>query len=435
MKIQKYIDILILIITIMIFIFFNKLYLIVPIILLTLFLRVVNIYKNKGGKLQLFFSIVVFILMLLTLILNSYLFTIFTTMFTGIVFLILLIIDIRISKKKNHTKSQKLIRGIGLVGLTVLILGYVSLSYNSLFPDSLTRSTQYIFPGKVVANKSVEKNKDGSFYYKNLTYPSKYKNNKMDIYTSKNAKGTIFYVHGGGYAFGDKSEREEFLFRYVKAGYNVINVNYQLTPDIRYPETLEQVNDALTFITENAKDYNINLNKMVFSGDSAGGQLTGQLINIMNNKEYAEEVGVKPANSDIHFKPKGYIAMGALTKPTHIANTDFFLTEWFFDTLGRSYFNTTDVLHSNKAKQASVIDHVTKDFPSTFISDGNFGTFTKDSKDFQGRLDELNVPVESQFYSQSEEKLFHVYELDVNNKYAKKIYQKHVEFLDNLFEK
>lgn len=433
MKLQHFLDIFIFIISITLFVLFSRLYLIIPIVLLALLLRIIIAYKNKRGKLQHYSLILIFILMLLTLLFNNYLFTIFTTIVTAIVFLTFILNNI--IKNKSSTKSQKLLKAFGLLGLFFLILGYIILAYNSINPDTLTRESERIFPGKVVADKSVKKNEDGSTYYKNLTYPSKYQNNKMDIYTPKKAKGTIFYVHGGGFAFDDKSEREKFLFRYVKAGYNVININYQLAPNARYPETIEQVNDALTFIREHTKQYNINMNKIVFAGDSAGGQLTGQLINLMNNKEYAKQVGINPANHSSNFQPKGYIAIGPLIDSPKIANTDFFLTDWLFDTLGRSYFDTTDVLHSEKAKQASVSDHVTKDFPPTFISDGNFGTFTKDNKKFEKKLHKLNVPVNGQFYDRSKGKLFHVYELDLNNKYAQKIHQKHLDFLDNLFKK
>lgn len=45
------------------------------------------------------------------------------------------------------------------------------------------------------------------------------------------------------------------------------------------------------------------------------------------------------------------------------------------------------------------------------------------------------MPVNSQFYDRSKGKLLHVYELDLNNKYAQKIRQKHLDFLDNLFKK
>ncbi|WP_016911994.1 alpha/beta hydrolase [Mammaliicoccus vitulinus] len=432
MKLQKYIDILILILTFSLFMLFSRAYLVVPIILIAMLIRLIMSFKIDRRNSQILLTLLTIVFMLLTLIFDMYPLTMFTTIFTGIIFIILLLHDIK-KDNKRKTKLHKLISVIGFVGLGILIMGYIAFSYNSIFPDTLTRSTQDIFPSKVVAHKSVDKNKDGTIYYKNLTYPSNYKNNKLDIYRAKNPKGTIFYIHGGGFAFDDKSEREDFLYRYVKEGYNVVNVNYQLSPDIRYPETLKQVNQALTFVNKHSKEYNIDTHKMVFSGDSAGGQLSGQLINVLNDKNYADEVGIN-VSSNARMKPKGYIAIGALTNSQNIAHTQFFLTDWFFDTLGRSYFETTDVQHNSKAEQAGVINHVKKDFPPTFISDGNFGTFTKDSKKFEQRLKELKIPVTSQFYNQSHGKLFHVYEIDVNHEYARKIHKKHITFLNELFD-
>jgi hypothetical protein len=61
----------------------------------------------------------------------------------------------------------------------------------------------------------------------------------LDLYTPSGATSglpTLLYLHGGGWAVGDKSDAAvERLMPIVASGFAVASVNYRLVPSVRYP--------------------------------------------------------------------------------------------------------------------------------------------------------------------------------------------------------
>ncbi|WPF66120.1 MULTISPECIES: alpha/beta hydrolase [unclassified Corynebacterium] len=257
------------------------------------------------------------------------------------------------------------------------------------------------------------------------------KDNLLDIYTAPDSKATLFYVHGGGYVLDDKSNREDYLYRFVSEGYNVVNVNYELSPDMRYPGGLEQVNNALAYVFDNADEYGIDPNKIFLSGDSAGGHATAQLSALLTNPDYASEFDFKPANINNDMKPLGYIAVGALFDPATGDDTGFFLTDWLFGACFRSYFDVVNIEDSSDVSQASMYENINKDFPPTFSSDGNFGSFTSQAIEFNKRLVDMGVEAELLLFDRSESTLIHVFELNVEDHFANQVHQAQLSFMEN----
>ena len=99
---------------------------------------------------------------------------------------------------------------------------------------------------------------------------------KLDAYLrpSETPMPCIIYVHGGGFTSGDKSQIQGPIFEpLMKLGFSYISINYRLAPDVQYPVLTDDVERAVEFIKANAKRFNINPDKLVLMGDSAGGLL------------------------------------------------------------------------------------------------------------------------------------------------------------------
>ncbi len=107
---------------------------------------------------------------------------------------------------------------------------------------------------------------------------------RLDIYFQPNAsKATplIINIHGGGWKNGVKEQQGGFN-PFFKAGFTVANVEYRLTPVAKAPAAIEDVRCALIYLISNAKKFNIDVNRIVVMGGSAGGHLalmTGLLGN------------------------------------------------------------------------------------------------------------------------------------------------------------
>jgi len=96
----------------------------------------------------------------------------------------------------------------------------------------------------------------------------------------KGKKPTLLYIHGGGWVEGSKDERALNVLPYVYRDWVVISINYRLAKDAKAPAAVDDCLVALEWIYANADKYDIDTDRIVVSGGSAGGHLallTGML--------------------------------------------------------------------------------------------------------------------------------------------------------------
>lgn len=84
----------------------------------------------------------------------------------------------------------------------------------------------------------------------------------------------VVYIHGGGWAAGDKSAIPTPLVNLLTAqGYAVASIDYRLTGQARFPAQLDDTRAAIGYLRRNASDVGIDPDRIVLSGDSAGAHL------------------------------------------------------------------------------------------------------------------------------------------------------------------
>jgi acetyl esterase/lipase len=99
---------------------------------------------------------------------------------------------------------------------------------------------------------------------------------KLDVYSRSDAttpQPTMIWIHGGGWTGGNKEGAMFSLLPYLEMGWNVVNVEYRLAKVSLAPAAVEDCLCALRWVIRNARQYNIDTNKLVVSGSSAGGHL------------------------------------------------------------------------------------------------------------------------------------------------------------------
>lgn len=107
---------------------------------------------------------------------------------------------------------------------------------------------------------------------------------RMDLYLPPVDKGSspvVINIHGGGWNHGVKESQTGFN-TFFKMGYAVANIEYRLSDQAPAPAAVEDVRCALIYLVKNAKELNIDVNKIVIMGGSAGGHLAlmaGMLAN------------------------------------------------------------------------------------------------------------------------------------------------------------
>lgn len=98
---------------------------------------------------------------------------------------------------------------------------------------------------------------------------------KMDLYLVPREKGlspVVINIHGGGWNHGVKESQTGFS-TFFKAGFAVANIEYRLTGQSTAPAAVEDTRCALIYLIKNANELNIDVNKIVIMGGSAGGHL------------------------------------------------------------------------------------------------------------------------------------------------------------------
>jgi len=100
---------------------------------------------------------------------------------------------------------------------------------------------------------------------------------KLDVWKridQKSPAPTVIYIHGGGWVFGDRTGATPLFFPFLEVGWNVVNVEYRMASTSLAPAAVEDTRCALRWVYRNAKKYNVDTNKIVLTGHSAGGHLS-----------------------------------------------------------------------------------------------------------------------------------------------------------------
>ncbi len=98
---------------------------------------------------------------------------------------------------------------------------------------------------------------------------------QMDFYMPAKDKApspVVINIHGGGWNKGVRQSQTGFN-TFFKMGYAVANISYRLTGHTTAPAAVEDTRCALIYLIKNAKALNIDVNKIVIMGGSAGGHL------------------------------------------------------------------------------------------------------------------------------------------------------------------
>jgi len=112
--------------------------------------------------------------------------------------------------------------------------------------------------------------------------------NRLDIYypTSSNKQVPLLInIHGGGWNHGEKEAQSGFNSFFNKE-IAVANIEYRMTPQATAPAAVVDARCAMMYLLENADKYNIDVNRIVFQGSSAGAHLALTAGYLQNDGRY-----------------------------------------------------------------------------------------------------------------------------------------------------
>lgn len=185
---------------------------------------------------------------------------------------------------------------------------------------------------------------------------------KLDIYRPRGdgaPRPTALLFHGGGYRA--ESRKEAFVLNvipWLQRGFNAVNVEYRSSGHALAPAAVEDARCALRWVTERATEYSIDPDRIVLTGQSAGGHI-------------ATIAGVVPESAGLDAR------CNARVPPKVAAIVDWY-GPWDYTALvddpTRDYARTWIGPQPNRmevARLVSPLTHVRSGLPPTFVIHGD----------------------------------------------------------------
>ena len=184
-------------------------------------------------------------------------------------------------------------------------------------------------------------------------------------YSKKYEKAPLFFLTSGGGWYTQSPERALKQFRLVvdilrNSGVAVAIPNYRVMgqyPDSTFAEVFSDVLDAMSYVRENAEQWNLDMDRVVVGGHSAGGHISMLLANA-------------PYHAfPVTYDPSGlkYRACVSYSGPAFLYPTETCPTPVGIDC---SYIYPNDSYCEELAHRWSPYDYISPDSPPTLLLHG-----------------------------------------------------------------
>jgi acetyl esterase/lipase len=219
---------------------------------------------------------------------------------------------------------------------------------------------------------------DGFIAEPNITYVTVQNYQaKLDIYrpASKTAVPTVIYIHGGGWVNGTKEQVTMNALPFMAMGFAVINVEYRLAKISPAPAAVEDCLCVLHWVGRHAKEYNLDPDRVIVAGASAGGHLAlttamiptsaGFEAECANDDDYKGGAGLWP---NYRVKVAAVINWFGITDVAdllHGANTKAYAVTWLSSRPERE----------EMARKMSPLTYVRADLPPILSIHGDQDTY------------------------------------------------------------
>lgn len=203
--------------------------------------------------------------------------------------------------------------------------------------------------------------------------------------TTSGLHGALLYLHGGGFVSGS-AQRDDPAVRdlALSLGIVVLSVDYRLAPETSFPGALEDANDALAWLHENAGTLAIDRARIAVRGNSAGGGLAASLA--LRARDFA--------HYPIAYLQLVYPMLDDRTQPHAVAGRHVWTAA--SNTYGWSaYLGSHDpaVGHAAPARSLDL-----SGLPPTWIGCGALDLFIDENLSFAQRLLQDGTPIEFHIY-------------------------------------
>ena len=181
----------------------------------------------------------------------------------------------------------------------------------------------------------------------------------------------IISVHGGAFVYGQKETYKFYLMSLAQRGFAVVNFNYRLAPEFKFPAALEDTDAVLHWVMDNAA-----------------------------KSWYDSHAKINPPEN---FKPKAVALNCGLFDLTEDRNKQ---ADIVVDLLGDHWEECCDFLN--------VEDFLTKEFPPVFVMTGEYDFLKSQNQHMAETLEKLGLPhVFKHYGTQDNKEISHVFHVNM----------------------
>ncbi|MEZ0184198.1 alpha/beta hydrolase fold domain-containing protein [Flavobacterium oncorhynchi] len=230
----------------------------------------------------------------------------------------------------------------------------------------------------IAENENIDKIGDVTYF------TSKERTLHLDAFVNKKQKQNpaVIMIHGGGWRSGNKSQMNPLAQEIASKGYSCFTIEYRLSLEAKYPYGVYDVKNAIRFIKDNAKKFNVDPNKIAVLGCSSGGQMAA-LIGTTNGVSAFDNPSNKSKSSS---KVNAIINVDGILAFRHPESSEGEMASFW---LGGSYEEKTE-----NWKNASALSHTNKNTPPILFINSSIDRF------HAGRDDMIKILNQYKIYSE-----------------------------------
>lgn len=200
----------------------------------------------------------------------------------------------------------------------------------------------------------------------------------------------LLYFHGGGWMVGTLDDFDA-VCRYVcrEAGVAVVNIDYQLAPEGKFPVAIEEGYAILQWLSSHGLTWKIDPEKLMVGGDSSGGNIAAVVCQMARDRKSRMPVFqwlICPATDLLHMDTQSYRVFGyGMWVPVDLMN-------WYI-----SHY-LTDMKEKANPYVSPLLASDLSGLPPAFVVLAEFDLLHDEGLAYARRLSESGVPVSWKCY-------------------------------------
>jgi acetyl esterase len=204
----------------------------------------------------------------------------------------------------------------------------------------------------------------------------------------------IVYFHGGGWVLGDTTTHDR-LVRELAVGANavVVFVDYDRSPEARYPIAIEQDYAVTKYVAAHAGEFGVDATRLAIAGDSVGGNMTA-VVSLMAKERHGPAI-----TAQVLFYP---VTDASLSQRSYreFADGPWLTTKamtWFWD----AYLPDQAAREDRHASPLNATLDQLKGLPPALVITDENDVLRDEGEAYARRLAQAGVPVTARRYGRT----------------------------------